>query len=364
MIMKKILCLVLILCCASMIACGDTGGGSGEVQDNQVQEKQVIIYEVLSEAVTVGAGTEWELPGMLTLPQGYDGKMSAVVIVHGSGANDMDGVSRFYPDWPNRAYKDIAEGLSARGIAVLRYDKRIFALEHALKFVEKFGGGATVWEETIEDAILAAELLKADARIDADRVFILGHSLGGMLAPRIHAMGGNFAGIISFAGSPRHLHEIIADQQMLLYKETWEREDYAELEASLDVEETLAEQIADVINMPDDEAMAFDAGNGVSLYYYKDMLLHPAEDYVKNISVPFLILHAENDLQVFAVDFKAWRELLEGRDNVKFVLYEGLNHYFMPSKITRSADIFDEYQIPANVDGQVLADIAAWVHEH
>ena len=72
--------------------------------------------------------------------------------------------------------------------------------------------GLSVKEETIEDAILAADFLRKDSRIDSNKIFIIGHSLGGMLAPRIDAEGGNFAGIIIMGGSPRKLEEILMDQ--------------------------------------------------------------------------------------------------------------------------------------------------------
>ena len=65
--------------------------------------------------------------------------------------------------------------------------------------MQTFGNSFTVREEVIEDALLAVELLRADPRIDADKIYIIGHSMGGMLAPRIHADGGDFAGLIIMA---------------------------------------------------------------------------------------------------------------------------------------------------------------------
>ena len=67
--------------------------------------------------VTIGEG-EWKVPGTLTIPNGA-GPFPAAVLVHGSGPNDRDetlgGVTVF---------KDLAEGLAPKGIAVLRYEKR------------------------------------------------------------------------------------------------------------------------------------------------------------------------------------------------------------------------------------------------
>src|SRR5262249_18360103 len=60
------------------------------------------------------------LSGTLTVPNG-SGPFPAVVLVHGSGANDRDETVG-----PNKLFKDVAEGLSSRGVIVLRYDKRTF----------------------------------------------------------------------------------------------------------------------------------------------------------------------------------------------------------------------------------------------
>ena len=151
--------------------------------------------------VTIGEG-EWALPGLLTIPQG-EGPFPAVVLVHGSGPNDMDETIG-----PNKPFKDIAEGLVQKGIAVLRYDKRTFAHGAKMQNVTDI----TVKEETIDDALAAIALLKADKRIDKDKVFILGHSLGGMLAPRMAYEASaipdrSVAGIMIMAGSPRNLED-------------------------------------------------------------------------------------------------------------------------------------------------------------
>ena len=90
--------------------------------------------------------------------------------------------------------RDLADGLATHGIASIRYDKRSFA--HGRKLMRDKGRLLTVKEETIEDAILATELLRKDNRIDPARIFIVGHSMGGMLAPRIDAEGGNYRGLV------------------------------------------------------------------------------------------------------------------------------------------------------------------------
>ena len=145
------------------------------------------------ENIIVGKGTNYPLHGLLTLPDDTSKPVPAVVFVHGSGASNRDEkVGKLTP------FKDLAEGLAARGIASVRYDKRSFAYGRKM-LKEK---NITVKEETIEDAVRATQLLRKDGRIDRNRIFIVGHSMGAMLAPRIDAQGGNYCGLILMAGSP------------------------------------------------------------------------------------------------------------------------------------------------------------------
>src|SRR5205823_4382224 len=114
-----------------------------------------------------------DLPGTLTAPK-QGGTFAAVVLVHGSGPNDKDETFG-----PNKPFRDLAWGLAARGIAVLRYDKR------SKIHPEQFRGNFTVKEETVDDALAAVNLLHKASRINPKRIYVLGHSLGGMLIPRL-----------------------------------------------------------------------------------------------------------------------------------------------------------------------------------
>ncbi|MCL1822724.1 MAG: alpha/beta fold hydrolase [Oscillospiraceae bacterium] len=360
--MKKLIMLLTLV--FLFTACG--GNDSSEVlpekesefpqlnNENPLSEESESEKRFIEIPVIIGEGSGWELDGILTLPDNTGQKVPAVVLVHGSGPSDMNGTV-----YENKPFLEIAEYLSSNGIAVIRYDKRTFT--HGAKMLQELGGSFTVWEETIKDALSATEILKADPRINENKVYILGHSMGGSLAPRIHAMGGNYAGLILYAGTPRSLMELMADQQFLAVTETMEGEELEEMTA-LFQSGIVKEQITAVINTPDEEAKTQIDTFGTSVYYYKDLEINPADMFIENITAPFLVMHADNDFQVFTdKDFALYKELLSGRSNVTFKLYENLNHLFMPSTVTRSVDIHDEYKIKANVDGQVLKDIADWI---
>ena len=168
---------------------------------------------MITEKIIISENSEYPLNGLLTLPEELSSPVPAVVFVHGSGASNMDEkVGKLTP------FKDLAEGLARHGIASVRYDKRSFA--HGFKMLRDKTLVITVKEETIDDAIMAAALLRKDPRIDPKKVFIIGHSMGGMLSPRIDAEGGNFRGLIIMAGSPRKLEEIMLDQNEAVLRST------------------------------------------------------------------------------------------------------------------------------------------------
>jgi len=158
--------------------------------------------------VVVDAGG-WPLPGTLTVPVG-PGPFRAAVLVHGSGPNDRDETIG-----PNKPFKDLAWGLATRGLAVLRYDKR--TLVHGQRVVQH-AATFTVDDETVADAVAAVGLLRRTATIDGKRVFVVGHSLGGMLAPRIAQQVPDLGGIVIMAGLTRKVEDTMLDQFEYIFR--------------------------------------------------------------------------------------------------------------------------------------------------
>ena len=305
---------------------------------------------MIEEKIILGQNTRYPLKGMLTLPAG-EGPFPAVVLVHGSGSSNMDEkVGKLTP------FKDIALGLSQRGVATIRYDKRSFA--HGLKMVLDKKHPITVWEETIEDALLASQLLRADSRIDAGRVFLLGHSMGAMLAPRIECSGDDFRGLILLAGSPRRLEEIMLDQmeEMTAGMTGFTKNIAGKQRAKF---ETLFEGL---YTLSDEEAKAKKVGNGTTLYYFKEMGQPTVAQWLEKTSKPMLIMQGEKDFQAkAAVDFAMYKELLGSRDNVTFRLYPGLNHAFVPARFDSIAKAKQEFTPERHIGPEVLDDIAGWI---
>ncbi len=306
---------------------------------------------MLQEKVIVGAGTRYPLDGLLTLPAGASSPVPAVVLVHGSGSSDKD--ERIGGLTP---FKDIAEGLAKRGIASLRYDKRSFA--HGFKMLRDKTLTITVKEETVDDAILATEILKGDLRINSDAVFIVGHSMGAMLAPRIDAEGGNYRGLILMAGTPRRLEEVMVEQGREALSEM---NPLLRLLAKGQVQRT-AELFSGLYELSDEEAKLKKTGGGTTLYYFKEMGERAASDYLAVSKKPMLIMQGEDDFQVNVDrDFAAYKHLLGDRPNVTFKLYKGLNHAFVPSLGKGIVQAKREYAVERHIGDEVVDDIARWI---
>ena len=307
---------------------------------------------MIEEKIIIGENTQYPLNGLLTLPDDTAKPVPAVVFVHGSGASNMDEkVGKLTP------FKDLAQGLARYGIASVRYDKRSFA--HGFKMLRDKDLEVTVKTETIDDAILATELLKKDPRIDPERVFIIGHSMGGMLSPRIDAEGGNYAGLIIMAGSPRKLEEIILDQNEAALRSTkgfvnWiVKKQVAKFAAMFD----------GMYELSDAEAKKKKMGGGTTLYYFKEMGEHAASAYLSSCEKPILIMQGEKDFQATAEkDFAAYKQLLAGRSNVTFRLYENLSHAFVPSVYGDIMKAKQEYNVKQHISDEVIGDIASWIN--
>ena len=302
---------------------------------------------MIKEKVIVG--NEYPLKGELIIPKSNQ-PVPAVVFVHGSGASNMDEkVGKLTP------FKDIAEGLARHGIASIRYDKRSYAHGFKLLMKEK---NVTVKIETIDDAIMATNLLKNDLRIDANNVYIIGHSMGAMLAARIDSEGGNYKGLVMMAGSPRTLNEIMIDQNNDVLSQT---KGFTHWIVQKQVEK-IKKMFEGFENLSDEEAKKKKMGNGVTLYYFKEMNAFDTKNYLKKISKPMLIMQGEKDFQATVdKDFTSYKQLLEGKDNVVFKLYENLNHAFVPSIYGSIMKAKQEYNVEQHIGENVISDIANWI---
>ncbi len=289
----------------------------------------------------VVVGSRPGLPGVLSVPTGgAGGGLPALVLVHGSGPNDQDesvgGV---------KVFKDLAWGLASRGIAVLRYVKRT---RHSPE-------GVVTQREEVEDAARdAVELLRATPGVDPARIFLLGHSQGGYLGPRIARDVPGLSGLVILAGSTRPLHDSMLDQfACFLTLDPGNQALPPMIEATLKMKAIVLDPALSA-----DQKVDLPTGGSVTGAYFLDVRDYDPPAVAKALSCRIFVLQGERDYQVTDRDFEGWRSALSGKDNVILKTYPALNHLFVAGEGPPSPA---EYQAPGHVDEVLVDDIARWI---
>jgi len=321
-----------------------TYGSSGEIEGLWMNyyaiEQELAATDAFVETKIVIDSGKYQINGRLTLPENVENP-PVIILVQGSGQSDMNETVS-----TNKPFRDIAWALAKQGIATIRYNKRYY------QYPESATSSITIQDEVLNDVSKAIAYAKTCGKVNPNKIYILGHSLGGMLAPKIALDNQEVAGIISLAGSPRKLEDIIYDQNVMA------------LASRTDLSEANKQSALEQLRVEIDKIKTVketDTGNilGVnSVYWYSLNQINTAE-IIKKLDIPMLFLQGTDDFQVYAnTDYVEWKELLGNRGNVAFHLYAKLNHIFMVSNGKKDVT---EYDFPGTVDQTMIDDIAQWI---
>lgn len=280
------------------------------------------------------------LPATLTLPN-VSTPVPAVVLVHGSGPQDRDETVG-----ANRPFRDLALGLATRGIAVLRYEKRTFGANvSSLSDAAKI----TIDEETTDDAVAACQLLLNTQAIDPKRVFVVGHSQGGMLAPRIAAREPRVRGLVLLAAPARPIEDLMLEQQRYLA-----RFEPAALGALPEMEREVARVKAAELARQKPQTIVL----GAPVSWWLSLRGYSPVDALVQLGKPSLILQGARDFQVTSSDLALWSAAVSGKPWATVRELPELNHLFESGT---GASTPAEYQHPSHVDADVVTAIAEWI---
>ena len=145
------------------------------------------------------------LAGTLTTPKGA-GPFPVTVLIAGSGPNDRDETILGH-----KPFALLADTLTRRGVAVLRYDKRGIA--------QSTGSYATATTaDFAADAEAAVSFLKTQSSIDPKRIGLMGHSEGGLIAPLVASRNREIAFVVLLAGPGMTGEQIMLAQGVLIAK--------------------------------------------------------------------------------------------------------------------------------------------------
>jgi alpha-beta hydrolase superfamily lysophospholipase len=244
-------------------------------------------------------------------------------------------------------FQDLAEGLSSRGYAALRYDKRTKTYGDEMSAISY-----TINEETVEDATRAAALLRKQPEIDPARIFVLGHSLGGYASPRIAARDRKLAGLILMAGPARPIEDVAFDQTD--YTLHLKGEPGSNEQARLNQLRAEVEKVKKLDAKADNLPILL----GLPTTWWLNVKGYDPGAEAKRLGLPMLIMQGERDFQVTMKDLSLWKSALADRENVAFHSYPSLNDLFIKGQGKGSPV---EYHNPGNVAPEVLDDLANWL---
>jgi pimeloyl-ACP methyl ester carboxylesterase len=286
--------------------------------------------------------------GTLTLPTAL-GQYPCIIMLPGSGPCDQDSSVGCA-----RPFKDLALGLATFGVATLRFDKITYT--HGAKFRNR--DGFTLEDEYVGHARDAIRQALQHDSISSTGVFVLGHSLGAYVAPRLMAEDDRIAGCIIMAGPAAPLCWSALRQMRYLAS-------LNKTTAGSGVEEP--PQIKDLqrqCELSSDPNLSLSTPRselpfGIGAAYWRSFAnFTPIETCVQE-KRPVLVLQGKRDYQVTPEDdFVQWRAALESCRHAKLKLYEHLNHLFIRGEGQPSPK---EYEEPGNVDEEVVIGIAEWV---
>jgi fermentation-respiration switch protein FrsA (DUF1100 family) len=283
------------------------------------------------------------LTGTLTQPkEGTD--FPVVIFVHGSGANDRD-----ESIFGNKPFRDIAWALAEQGIASYRYDKRSYLYAQQMQKDTTL----TIYDESIDDAVAAAKMVSGLKNMNASKVYILGHSLGGYVIPRIAEQYAEAAGFIMMAAPAEHLKEYITEQYVYLANE-----DKIITKEERQLIDKIKNQCIELNNpnkLPKNKLIL-----GAYRNYWIDLGRYQAVKAAKKINSPVLVLQGERDYQVTMDQFKLWKKAFQKKENWSFKSYPELNHFMMAGEGKPGPS---EYEVISSVDIQVIQDIADFINK-
>ena len=300
-----------------------------------------------AEEVTVKAG-DWTLAGTLLLPKTGTRPFPVVITITGSGQQTRDepvaipGLEKYRP------MRQVAETLASRGIAVLRVDDRGVGNSTGLDTLQ-----TATTSDFADDVRAQVAYLRSRPEIDGNRIALVGHSEGGIIAPMVAGTDPRIAAIVIMAGTARPGESISMDQM----------KEVIEQQPGLTPEEKKK-------RLDEHQAMlrAVVTGGDVSRYpkeitypWIKEFLSYDPLPTIRKVRQPILILQGALDRQVTAEQAGMLEQAARaaGNRDVTVRLWPNLNHLFLPAK----TGTFSEYSTleTSIVGDDVLKTLGDWL---
>lgn len=301
------------------------------------------------------------LAGTITQPK-EKGKYPAVIMLTGSGAQDRDETL-----FGHKPFKVLADYLTRNGIIVLRYDDR------GVGKSEGSFENSTI-DDFSKDAVSALDFLKQQPNVDINKIGIIGHSEGGLIANLLAGQGvPNLSFIVTLAGPTVPIWEMMVEQlysvgkaeglsemQLAMAREI-NKKNFEVVRSDLNTEEAyvaLKKNMNIREETPQNEAMRKEILMMLTPAYRYFVRINP-QDFIKDIYIPVYGAFGSLDIQVPSqLNMKGYTDYMPNNSKTIIKEYEGLNHLFQKAETGRVA----EYgKIAETMNEEVLIDIANWI---
>ncbi|MEV7396220.1 alpha/beta fold hydrolase [Aeromicrobium sp. NPDC092404] len=369
--------------------------------ESSVSAKSPGWHGITRKQVSIDFGKGWVTKAELTYPTGSRGRLPLVVMLHGSGHNDMN---QTLPEGKGATFVPLAQAASRQGFATLRFNKRgVTDIGPVETKDEDQLNPDRPYEQIQEDAASAIRFGATSSRVDASRIFLLGHSEGTNVAANLAADPKTYgipkpAGVIAMGVVGQDIRELLTLQLygrlLLQMHDEFDVDGDGQLTAVEAVDgligqpKELADQIRPVLldgdkvrvstDVDGDGRIAIDAEAGAVLRestkiddYPEVPGLEDLQEYVADIArfptvtealprfdEPTLLLNGENDLQTPArVALTADAAVgAAGNDDHEVIIYPGMAHTMniTPRFVPELGD----------PDQQVLRDVGRWLRSH
>jgi len=289
-----------------------------------------------------------ELKGTLCLPEA-NGVFPVVLYIPGSGPIDRN---ENHKKIKINAFNSIAHYLAQQGIASLRYDKR---------GIGKSGGNywSTGFYDNSKDAYNAIQFLKQQKNSNPEKIFLLGHSEGGLQAGRLAGEGAKVAGIILLAGAAQSGEAILKWQALEIAKGLRGFSAFIIKLFRIDIAKAQQKQL-DKIRKSKKDWIRLQLFAKLNAKWFREFLAYDPSEDLSRVTVPTLAITGSKDIQVNPTDLELMGKLVKGPFEAHLI--PNMTHMLRVQQTDANIGNYRE-EVRRPIEQQVLEIVSQWLRK-
>jgi alpha/beta superfamily hydrolase len=304
-----------------------------------------------SEDTTFKSGV-LKLAGTVTVPQDKGKRFPACIIISGSGPLDRNG--KITDLGFSVQYKAIANKLSNSGIVVLRYDKRgVGKSEGDFKTASL--------SDLVSDAKAGIQYLRSRKDVDTNRICLIGHSEGAIIAPMIAAEDKGIKAIVLMAGTAKPLDQVMMEQQGFLLSQENIPDEMKK--KAFEEQQEFFDWVRGKKEFKEEEMpLQYKELKGKRKWFLEHFNHDPLQT-ISQVKCKVLILQGKKDKQVFDLHALMLSNALDrvGHQDHMVMIFPDLDHLFC--KTEGEGDYAEYAKTERPIDPEFLNFLADWLEK-